>query len=96
VPSCDLQCDNGGTCVLEPLSDAEKDSYAWMGSQQADSTDTMHCKCPSGFDGLLCEVPKIACGGEYCYNGGTCVESAIDGQIGEYLKRETYRSFAYS
>lgn len=33
----------------------------------------MHCECPTGFAGSLCEVTTDACGDIECLNGGVCV-----------------------
>jgi hypothetical protein len=62
---------NGDDCPLECRNGA---------TCQKNSQDTYLCKCPEGFEGLLCEkVTTVGypCGpyGDVCYHGSTCVRT---------------------
>ena len=63
VPSCDLNCSNGGYCVFK-TSDSDRDV------EQA-------CHCPNGYGGLYCEIEAVPCGDFLCYHGSTWVTEYI-------------------
>jgi len=76
IPECDLECMNGGYCVLgSPSEEEKKDDYQYWG----EAHQHMYCECSDDFDGPFCDIPKIACGDNHCFNGGSCIERLIDG-----------------
>ena len=49
-------------------------------SNAHNNLDHMHCSCPTGYDGELCEYQREPCGEDsYCFHGGKCVERQVDG-----------------
>lgn len=71
---CDLDCRNGGTCFFgdHPLEDTSTlKQIPGLEFLQ----DNKHCRCPSGYIGLRCEMRYERCGaGEhYCLHGSGCV-----------------------
>lgn len=70
---CDLDCKNGGSCFFgdHPIQDATLQSIPGLEFLQ----DNKHCRCPSGYIGLRCEMRYERCGaGEhYCLHGSGCV-----------------------
>eukprot|EP00567_Pseudictyota_dubia_P003415 CAMPEP_0197434992 /NCGR_PEP_ID=MMETSP1175-20131217/2650_1 /TAXON_ID=1003142 /ORGANISM="Triceratium dubium, Strain CCMP147" /LENGTH=565 /DNA_ID=CAMNT_0042963901 /DNA_START=144 /DNA_END=1841 /DNA_ORIENTATION=+ len=85
---CSLKCRNGGKCVF-----GQKD-YGAHGNKN-DATvaftnethqDGMHCVCPDGFTGLICQIPAKKCGNRlWCYNGAECqVAEMQDGTSRKY------------
>jgi hypothetical protein len=83
-PTCELECQNGGTCKLgtadfslQPL-EASGAPFTFL---EETSRDGWHCDCPEGHTGIRCGRPVVACpdadnttGAHYCYHGGQCVE----------------------
>lgn len=86
-PTCDLQCENGGSCRFGVKG--YKDSYDEMNLPvyQTKQEDGMYCSCPKSFTGLKCEVDISHChssdGSEdhFCLNGVACSpdNTAFDG-----------------
>jgi len=79
---CDLQCQNGGTCFFGdglPSSKANNvdDASSAMIAQTspANGNDKMHCKCPDGYFGNLCNVKVCGDYEHFCLNTGTCLKS---------------------
>jgi|Transcript_3636 hypothetical protein len=72
--TCDLNCQNGGTC--EELIEAE----------QHKNVMPKRCICPTGYGGVLCDIETDLCftsgDGEdqYCQNGAPCVLAAASGK----------------
>jgi len=78
---CDLACQNNGKCVLgeQPMNHQEEGSYAfWYPNEKVDH---MYCSCPDDKDGELCDIDRIPCGSEFCFNGGSCVEREVEGEV---------------
>ena len=71
TPACDLKCQNGGTCKLG-IKSYDIAVYAEFWS---DNENYMHCECPDGWFGDLCQVEGNACGNAHCFNGASCVET---------------------
>jgi len=70
---CDLDCRNGGECFFgdHPLEDGTLKSIPGLEFLQ----DNKHCRCPSGYIGLRCEMRYERCGENehYCLHGSGCV-----------------------
>jgi hypothetical protein len=87
--SCDLECQNGGTCELADDADTltgNGGSSSMVYSNQTASINGMRCSCPTDYTGALCEVvSENSCDGANrpCYNNGQCV-SAGSGAVDEY------------
>jgi hypothetical protein len=80
-----LECVTGACTLGDKPSDELKEHYQFW-DEAADSEvgqdskyDHMYCKCHDGFDGKHCEISRIACGDDHCFNGGTCLERVVDG-----------------
>ncbi|GAX14340.1 Notch 1 [Fistulifera solaris] len=78
---CTLDCRNGGQCVLgeSPIEDVDENGF--HNYLATNKTDNQYCSCPDGYDGEFCEVYRQPCGEHFCFNGGTCKESDIEGQL---------------
>lgn len=78
VPECTLDCNNGGECMVGINNADEVHDLAHF---YDNAEEFMHCKCPEGWGGALCEVARQECGSHHCYNGGTCLQHTdSDGQ----------------
>lgn len=82
VPSCTLNCLNGGECVVG-FRDTKMAEYAYDPDLEPnDITGYQHCQCLIGYAGLDCHlqyqqcktVNKVTEDVTFCFNGGTCVE----------------------
>lgn len=70
----ELECLNGGICELGPTN------YGIFQPELPESLSLpsmngMHCKCPSGYTGALCEIEVELCGetNDYaCFHGSVC------------------------
>jgi hypothetical protein len=78
VTNCQLACPFNRSCVNQTISQLPKlfdnkttASLTWSG---------VHCDCPDGLTGLLCEVAYESCnnGEHICYNDGKCISGQID------------------
>ena len=66
VPSCDLTCQNGGTCMVGVIS--------WEELFGEDYFSQTYCMCEDGYHGIYCEHAPAQCGDDLvCLNGGSCV-----------------------
>jgi hypothetical protein len=76
---CDLGCDNKGKCVLNTAADP---SLGFDGVWASHDIG-MHCQCPKGFTGTLCEHKVEVCGNldHVCLHGSKCKQDA-DGSYG--------------
>ena len=96
VPTCALDCQNGGHCVLGelPLTNTSLSGVYHFGDAQLENRDDMqHCLCRDGYDGEFCEYqqqlqqPDLAkengmCGEGACQWGAQCIEkSDMDGNL---------------
>lgn len=83
--SCTLQCKNGGTCTvgeadysssMHPI-DALNGTTTDFANQT--SVNGMHCTCPSGYTGVMCDVEYESCNQDThpCYNNGKCVAGLV-------------------
>jgi hypothetical protein len=82
VPDCDLECKNDGQCQLG-FKDY-KESLAQYQNYWEDNFNLtlMHCLCPDGYFGSLCEIASTKCNNMICFNGGACSKTANeDGDI---------------
>jgi len=66
---CDLQCQNGGTCFFGETSKAYDEPFVFHNKD-----DQIHCKCPDGYIGDLCEIEVCGANEHFCLNTGTCIE----------------------
>jgi len=76
---CNLQCQNEGTCFFgntppssHPDITGNTDSVDLDISSKCDE---MHCKCPEGFSGSLCNIQICGDYEHFCMNTGSCVQS---------------------
>jgi len=74
---CTLSCRNGGKCIfgIKDYGDHEdmEESSISGNPNFAKHEGGMHCVCPDGYTGLICQIPAEKCGNElYCYNGAEC------------------------
>jgi len=85
---CDLDCQNGSFCMegdadfsmFQTMPDSlnEQGTSTLSGDtlgihEETSSSGGMHCSCPHGWTGLLCDVPWVGCDYSHrCYNGGRC------------------------
>jgi len=70
-----LSCENGSTCKMGTAA------FGYHGTLNLPflnktANEFMHCVCPYGFTGVLCEHHVQTCGGNEhaCFNGATCVK----------------------
>jgi hypothetical protein len=82
VPTCDLDCQNQGRCVLgngemqDDDDDDGNDRYQFWDHQLSTG---MYCDCPENYDGPLCEILKEPCGDDFhCFHGGHCVARQVN------------------
>ena len=86
VPDCTLDCQNDGVCVVGVTSAAEMERMKHIWSKE-EIDSHQRCLCLDGFDGPLCEVSSEDCGGNACYHGGTCVETATTDEVSGITKK---------
>lgn len=67
APLCDLDC-NTGICRLGKL-EYSNESNMFVPTIK----DHQYCVCPNGTYGPRCGSQGTPCGGDHCFNGGTCV-----------------------
>jgi hypothetical protein len=70
---CLLGCRNGGKCKIGAPS--WQHYYRGKGGW-TNPLDLLHCQCPEGYTGLLCEIKGTPCGNSHCHNGGTCIQTS--------------------
>ena len=73
---CQLECNNGGKCVLAKGFDPHSDS--------AMDPDFHVCECAIGWSGPFCETPSYKCSHNsdmHCDNGGVCKVADVWGKI---------------
>lgn len=78
--SCKLKCQNGGKCVLGEKP-TDQVGYGDFVTYRPSDIDHMHCECPDGFDGEVCELHRTPCGDNFCFHGGTCLERVVNGEV---------------
>ena len=83
LPTCALQCQNGGVCKLGHGDGLEDVYKAYWGDEDTDGEEFQYCHCPTGYHGAFCEVDSVQCGDDRCYHGGTCIAKTID-DVTEY------------
>lgn len=83
--ACDLPCRNQGACVVG-ASDSNQASRRAADLLHIDTDlDGMHCQCPDGYAGALCQYQIQHCGDDndhVCLHGSRCVESPTKGAGG--------------
>ena len=88
VPECDLDCQNGGVCHFDEVTGGEKEGMYkyWYEDENVNDPDPihMHCQCVGDWDGRHCEIPKVPCGDDHCFNGARC-EQRTDPDTNEVL-----------
>lgn len=68
---CTLSCANGGVCFLGKRSSTDQsDEYLYWVDDT--NSDEMYCQCTDDWDGPICTIEKVVCGGRHCFHGGTC------------------------
>lgn len=77
---CNLKCQHGGTCQVGVkdngvLEDIAQDSAPTWNLTDDSENSFMHCVCPDGYYGNLCESLVDICGNNehMCLNGGKCI-----------------------
>jgi len=70
---CSLACENNGHCFFGETP--ETSPYDSFDISSPSLISGMHCKCPSGYAGFLCETAIEVCGNfeHHCKNSGKCV-----------------------
>lgn len=80
-PGCTLDCHQNAPCVLGTADFSNhtlRDGGSLSFHEQA-QLDGMHCACPHGWTGLLCNRKYETCDNEHkCYHGGECVPGLLD------------------
>lgn len=79
---CNLECKNDTPCVEGPADFSDHptltngDTFSF---HQETERDGMHCSCPHGWTGLLCDRKYESCDGTHtCYHGGRCIPGLQD------------------
>lgn len=86
--SCDLECQNGGSCLVSDTSDntysnrrsiSDNDDLHLLFSS-VNSKTTSYCKCLDGFIGPLCQFKAQLCDSNdnICLHGSLCIENESD------------------
>lgn len=77
-----LQCTNGGACLIGS-GDSIAGHFAEFTNLPFSMVkdpfhEDMHCSCPRGFAGLLCEHEVSFCGNDedVCFHGGVCLRTS--------------------
>jgi hypothetical protein len=86
--TCDLDCGDNA-CVLGSATFVDH-SQQYDGSDfdfhTDKSIDNMHCDCPHGWTGVLCDIIFKSCSGNHkCYHGGECIDGLLDSFGNEQL-----------
>ena len=76
---CSLPCENDGHCFFGETNETPYDQLDFSTVIKAESSE-MHCKCPPGVTGFLCEIKVEVCGAyeHHCENNGVCVKEDQD------------------
>lgn len=86
---CNLNCPAGIECVIGKVNHLAS-IFNSTTDNNVDTTDTdelswngMHCNCPPGKTGVMCEVEFDSCSStgsnsHVCYNGGQCIQGITD------------------
>mmetsp|Transcript_24754 Transcript_24754/g.72492 ORF Transcript_24754/g.72492 Transcript_24754/m.72492 type:complete len:481 (-) Transcript_24754:624-2066(-) len=78
---CQLKCRNNGKCKfgLKDYGMHDKKNDASATFTEETHSNGMHCVCPDGFTGLICQIPAKKCGNRlWCYNGAECAKTTLD------------------
>jgi len=88
---CDLDCQNDTPCVPgaanfdDHPTNVDGTEFDFLRDKEIGN---MHCSCPHGLTGVLCDVPYEGCDGSVdhaCYNGGRCIPGLEDEYGNEQL-----------
>ena len=80
APSCKLDCQNGGSCILGTPTEFDLDQYSAFWDIEAKAMEqNQFCRCKPGWYGQFCEVPSDSCGDQSCFYGSKCTESSVNG-----------------
>ena len=68
-------------CVLGETPTEDLDDTDFHQYLPTNKTDNQYCSCPDTYDGEFCEIHRQPCGENFCFNGGTCQESDVEGEV---------------
>jgi hypothetical protein len=78
---CDLDCGDN-TCVVgsatftDHFQHPDGSDFDFLADKDVDN---MHCDCPHGWTGVMCDAIFETCSGNHkCYYGGECIDGLID------------------
>jgi hypothetical protein len=93
---CDLKCQNGGVCKVGVKENGVLEGIAQNSVPSLNLTDDsgssfMHCVCPDGYYGNLCESLVDVCGNNehMCLHGGKCIRNDQDEHACDCTTEET-------
>jgi Notch-like protein len=93
---CDLKCQHGGTCQVGVkdngvLEDIAQKSVPSLNVSDDSESSFMHCVCPDGYYGNLCESLVEICGDNehMCLHGGKCIRNDQDEHACDCSTEET-------
>ena len=82
---------NDAPCLSGRYDVSDHAMYDPDGNESYQSPMGIHCACPHGWTGQLCNIPFETCSGSHkCYHGGQCVPDAYDVYGNEQLRCDCY------
>jgi len=92
---CDLGCQNGGQCSIGMKSWVELKMMSKNPMpqflQEMSEAGFMHCICPAGYTGLLCDIKYEQCQNNHlCFFGSTCAEDGSCDCTSAYTSDTSY------
>jgi len=76
VPTCTMDCQNGGHCKLGTPPKNDLDYFNVSGNA---IEVLQYCECKHPWHGQFCEVASEQCGDNQCFHGSKCVEAQVNG-----------------
>jgi len=77
---CTLNCPADAPCVLGDGGLSEhRHVFPHLEDSQSEGHNNMHCACPPGWTGILCDRRFESCSNDHtCYHGGKCISGLLD------------------
>jgi len=94
--SCDLECPRNAPCRFGEADFSGRTGI--LASENETHKDGMHCDCPIGWTGILCDQKYETCTfqeGHECYNGGECILGLEDKYGNEQLFCDCSKAHGY-